>query len=110
LGVEIKMKLYKILLLSISAIPCVVFAGTTLPNKTIKNVIVNLNTGIHFQINETMENPDTCKSGGWYKISSTSTYGKEAFSLLLAYEAQKKSITIHLNGCTGGYPAVKYIY
>jgi len=91
-------------------LPAVALSAENMSNKTIKEIIVNLNTGIHFQINETMVNPDACSSATWYKIESDSKYEKEALSLLLAYEAQSKPITFSLEGCTGGYPKVKYIH
>ena len=87
-----------------------VSAEQVLRSMTIKNVIVNLSSGVHFQINETMPNPDACSSGAWYKIDSDSKYEKEAFALILSYQAQDKPITIYLKGCTGSYPKVEYIY
>jgi hypothetical protein len=86
------------------------FAGQALSSKTIKNVIVNLTSGVHFQINEIMPNPDACANGSWYKIQSDSKYEKEALSILLSYQAQGKAITFYLSGCTAGYPNIGYIY
>ncbi|NRD73830.1 hypothetical protein HQQ94_11390 [Shewanella sp. VB17] len=64
-------------------------AAQNYTNVTIKDVIVNMNTGIHFRINEKMINSENCGSSKWFKIESGSTYEKSALSLLLAYEAQK---------------------
>ena len=69
-----------------------------------------MNSGIHFRINESMEYNEDCGGAGWFKVESGATYEKEALSLLLAYEAQAKKITIRLAGCTGGYPKLSYIY
>lgn len=90
--------------------PNMSFAEIDLQDKTIKEIIVNLESGIHFQINGSMPNPDGCNSDSWYKVDPNSNYEQAALSFLLAYEAQNKSITFKLEGCSGSYPKVKYIY
>ena len=57
-----------------------------------------------------MINNENCGSQSWFKVESNSKYEKEALSLLLSYQAQDKPVTIHLRGCTGGYPNLYYIY
>lgn len=104
------MKRFNVLLLVISIFSGSALAANNMSNKTIKEIIVNLSTGIHFQINETMTNPDNCTLSSWYKIETDSKYEKEALSMLLAYEAQNKPITFSLDGCTGSYPKVVYIH
>jgi len=91
-------------------LPLFSFAGQELKGKTIKTVIVNLDTGIHFKINQSHANDQGCGSNSWFKLPSGSTYEKEAYSMLLAFQAQNKPITFYLNGCTGGFPSVSYIY
>ncbi len=86
------------------------FGAKEFNNVTIKDVIVNMDSGIHFRINEDMANNESCANSSWFKIEPASTYEKEALSLLLSYEAQKKPITVYISGCTGGYPKLKYIY
>ena len=86
------------------------FGAEEFTNVTIKDVIVNMGTGIHFRINESMTNNESCAKSSWFKIESASTYEKEALSLLLSYEAQKKPVTVYISGCTGGYPKLSYIY
>lgn len=85
-------------------------AATEMVDKTIKDIIVNLTTGVHFRINESSKNNEGCASDEWFQLDPESTYKKEALSLLLSYEAQNKAITFHLSGCTNSYPKVKYIY
>ncbi len=79
---------------------------------SIKDIIVNSTTGIHFRTTEAMVNTsgETCTSTSWYKIEPGSTYEKELYSFLLFAQAQGKTITIHFEGCTGGYPKIGYIY
>ncbi len=79
---------------------------------SIKDIIVNSTSGIHFRTTEAMVNPssETCTSTSWYKIEPDSAYEKELYSFLLSAQAQGKTITIHLEGCTGGYPKIGYVY
>ncbi len=53
---------------------------------------------------------EPCTSKSWYKLESDSNYEKEIYSFLLSAQAQAKTITIHLEGCTGGYPKVRWVY
>jgi len=86
------------------------FSAKNYTNVTIKDVILNLDTGVHFRINETMIDDENCGSIRWFKVESGSQYEKEAFAILLAYEAQRQVITIQISGCAGGYPRLHYIY
>ncbi len=81
-------------------------------NETIKDILVKSTTGIHFRTVEEMTYPDgvTCTSTSWYKIDINSSYQKEIYSLLLTAKAQGKTVTFYLDGCTGGYPNVSYVY
>jgi hypothetical protein len=107
--IEIAMK--SILIFSfLSLVSPLSFAGDELAGKTIKNVIVNIETGIHFKINESHANGQGCNSNSWFKLRTGSVYEKEAYSMLLAYQAQSKPITFYVSGCTGGFPSVTYIY
>lgn len=99
-----------LLIISISLLSLYSVASTDMQGKTIKDVIVNLTTGIHFRINESMANNEGCGSNSWFKIESDSKYEKEAYAFLLSAEAQKKSINFVLGSCTGGYPKVMYVY
>lgn len=87
-----------------------VFAGDELYDQTITDIIINLSSGVHFRTNEPMVNPSTCSSGLWYKLPSDSNYEKEAYSLLLSKQARKEKVTIYLDGCTGSYPKVVWVY
>ncbi|TMP84170.1 hypothetical protein CWB73_00445 [Pseudoalteromonas phenolica] len=88
-----------------------VYAGQHLNNKTIKDVLVNTTTGIHFRIEGQMPNADNCKSASWYAVDKDSPYENAALSILLTRDAQKQTVYFHTNGCTkNGYPKVSYIY
>ena len=97
-------------IMALLLLPQVADAAVVLSAQHIKDVIVNLDSGIHFRTTEAMVNPDDCASGSWYKLDSESKYEKEAFSLLLSAQARDKTITVYLNGCTGSYPKVSYVY
>ena len=86
------------------------YGAETKENVTIKDVIVNMEKGVHFRINEAMDYNETCDSTNWFKVENNSQYEKEALTMLLAYEAQNKPVTIRLSGCSGGYPKLYYIY
>jgi len=87
-----------------------VFAGDELNNRNITDIIVNLNTGVHFRTSEAMVNPSTCSSESWYKLPSDSKYEKEAYALLLSKQAREEKVNIYLDGCTGNYPKVVWVY
>lgn len=68
------------------------FSGTQIQRVYIKDLIVNVDTGIHFRTQETMINPDVCSLGSWYKIESGGAYEKEAYAMLLAKKAQDQAM------------------
>jgi hypothetical protein len=86
------------------------FAAQRFDKITIKDVIVNMDTGIHFRIIESMDYDENCGSNAWFKIEPDSSYEKEALALLLAYQAQSEPVTVYISGCTSGYPKLNYIY
>lgn len=87
-----------------------VFSGDELNNRTITDIIINLSSGVHFRTSESMINPSSCSNGSWYKLPSDSKYEKEAYSLLLSKQARKEKVNIYLDGCTGSYPKVVWVY
>ncbi len=87
-----------------------VFSAKNFSNVTIKDVIVNMSSGVYFRINENMANSEGCTTNAWFKVESQSTYEKEALALLLAFQAQDKPVTVYITGCTAGYPKLGYIY
>ena len=99
-----------LLIISLSLLSLYSVADTDMRDKTIKNLLVNSTTGIHFQLNESMANNEGCSSNSWFKIESDSKYEKEAYAFLLSAEAQNKSINFVLGSCTGNYPKVMYVY
>ena len=44
------------------------FGAKEFKNVTIKDVILNMDSGIHFRINEDMTNSESCNSSSWFKI------------------------------------------
>lgn len=80
----------------------------TVSDKTIKKAHVNTGSGIYFQTNESMPNPDNCASAVWYQLDN-STYEKEAFSIILTAQATGNKVSLSLNGCVSGYPKVIWI-
>ena len=81
-------------------------------DETIKDILVKSTTGIHFRTVGAMTHPngEECTSTSWYKIDINSDYQKEIYSLLLTAKAQSKTVTFYLDGCTGGYPKILYVY
>ncbi|GAB2504031.1 hypothetical protein GCM10008940_02220 [Microbulbifer agarilyticus] len=78
-------------------------------DQTIRVVHISFDTGIYFQTNEKMVDPDNCGSTNWYRIEKGNTYEKEAYSLLLAGHTSGKLVNIGLNGCAGESPRITWI-
>jgi len=101
------MKILLVFLLIV--IPVYSFASATVSGNTVKRAHVNLGSGIFFQTNQAMVNPDGCAGSAWYHLRPSSKYEKEGLSVLLSAKLSGKKVQFYLNGCANGYPAVDYI-
>lgn len=86
-----------------------VYGASGVSDRTLKKVHVNVGSGIYFQTDQAMINPDGCNGTAWYHVRPGTSYEKEVLSILLSAEMANKKITFYLNGCIDGYPAVDWV-
>ncbi len=62
--------------------------------------------GIYVQLESASINPDNCGNTDWYFLGPDNSMQKEIYSLLLAAKKSQSPVTMYIQGCAQGRPAI----